>query len=357
MVNSWKKTVNSNWYPIFSEETAWVSWEIKQAFSNKTQLIDKIQDDPTFLPTYKEVVDIIRDPKRLIYDLNILTDIYPNENEIITKEIIYKIADIAQMAISNLSKLHENIMILEVGAGKWRLSFALNNELKKRWCDRYKIIATDIEPKEAMLLPIEKMSYDEAIDKYQPHIILNSRMPQIWSMLEWRDTTPEGIKERMRTHKFCENENTQLYILFWEPGIAWDPRYVRGQEILDCMSDTEINIAFIKKRLRRDKYFWNGEVLNKELLDKECERIFHLIPYISKWFKRYPNITSGRNIHNPIASAGPRNATQNFFRTDNTISKDNWEENIHGYYPKRSMTSIFIKNHELTEELKKKKLL
>jgi hypothetical protein len=47
-----------------------------------------------------------------------LTDIYPNENEIITKEIIYKIADIAQMAISNLSKLHENIMILEVGAGK-----------------------------------------------------------------------------------------------------------------------------------------------------------------------------------------------------------------------------------------------
>ena len=125
--------------------------------------------------------------------------------EMLTEEFVEALGNYTAERIKTYLQKHQgNITILEVGAGDGRLTHFLNDKLKACGLnpDQFKIVATDSGKFNIQAsFPVEKLTYQEALQKHQPQMVLCSWMPihQDW------------------TKAFREKNSVQEYILIGEP--------------------------------------------------------------------------------------------------------------------------------------------
>jgi hypothetical protein len=155
--------------------------------------IAKMQEklmDALYLPSYYEVkkyFDAV--PKYSTEDKNWRDFVDEDYKiyEIYTREFIERLSIFLADQIRELKTETRPIKILEVGAGNGRLTYFLNNSLKKLSSDSIKFIAIDSGESEIKEIfsetPVEKIDYKEALKKYKPQIVICSWMPhdEDWS--------------------------------------------------------------------------------------------------------------------------------------------------------------------------------
>lgn len=143
--------------------------------------------DPYFLPSFKELArhltafrgysrhdigewqkwnDLVSDKEHPIF-------------EFWTKEYIHALSTYLAQRVEALGGTEENpTVILEVGAGDGRLTHFLQEKMNELMPGKVKIIATDSSDwKIPLAFPVEKMSHNEALEKYKPKIVISSWMP------------------------------------------------------------------------------------------------------------------------------------------------------------------------------------
>jgi hypothetical protein len=165
--------------------------------------------DFSYLPSYNELkkyFDVV--PKYSTEDKNWREFVDEDYKlyEIYTKEFIERFSDFLVEQVKELKNGDKLITILEVGAGNGRLTYFLNDRLKKIFSDLVKFIAIDSgesEIKEAFPKTIvEKIDYREALKKYKPQIVICSWMPH---GEDW-------------TSDFRSEDSVEEYILVGEEG-------------------------------------------------------------------------------------------------------------------------------------------
>ena len=122
--------------------------------------------------------------------------------EIMTDEYVSALARYLAERISLLRLNGSPVTILEVGAGDGKLTQTLGEKLAQRSMQNIRMIAADsqewnIRP----TAPVERMSYEEALQTYNPQIVICSWMPPL---SDWSST-------------FRATPNVQEYILIGEP--------------------------------------------------------------------------------------------------------------------------------------------
>jgi hypothetical protein len=99
--------------------------------------------------------------------------------EVLNKEFISALGDYFSQRAAALGATKESpITVLEVGAGNGRLTHFLRKSLEEKCPGKINIIATDngswgLQER----FPVEKISHKEALEKYNPKIVIFSWMP------------------------------------------------------------------------------------------------------------------------------------------------------------------------------------
>lgn len=177
--------------------------------SQRERLMNNLSE-PYWLPSVKElrpVVDSFTNEKGIFklseQERNLWLDFLRNEKnpvfEIYTKEYI---EGLSKYIIGQSEKYKGNegdkVFVLEVGAGNGKLSYFLKQEISKGMENSITLKATDF-PTEYYTISspynnVEKLSYQKALEKYQPNIVLCSWMmaEEDWSK-DFRETS--SVKE------------------------------------------------------------------------------------------------------------------------------------------------------------------
>jgi|GEM_PF-4393579 hypothetical protein len=130
--------------------------------------------DPTYVPSLAEVQAAAASPEGsaaadAYYELDPRTGQY----EIWTREYIAGLGSYIARTLIDYDQ--PDATVLEVGAGHGRLSGLLRQDLGARGLAAT-VVATDIKPPRETHFPVERLSHDEALEKYQPTIALSSWM-------------------------------------------------------------------------------------------------------------------------------------------------------------------------------------
>lgn len=197
---------------------------------NSQEILRKKMEDPSFLPTRAQIIEAFKMEGYTRIDSNEWNDFldgpYRGHYEILTQEFIQRLSEYLSTRIEELSvKKNSPVIILEVGAGNGRLTYFLDQQLKKTESGKYEIIATDsgvwkIKPD----FSVEGLEVQDALSKYNPDIVVSSwetHSSHDWT--EYYEETPsvkeyiliETPREYKPTRKFTaqhleEIEETQL---------------------------------------------------------------------------------------------------------------------------------------------------
>ena len=149
------------------------------------ELMDKMLD-PFFLPPQELVYSHFRKfnaykstPEQLKWQNFMRLGEGKNIFEIWTKEYINAFGNYLAQRVEELGGTKENpIIILEVGAGDGRLTHFLQQKMNEKVPDKVRLIASDSGSWEiSPSFPVENINHKEALEKYNPKIIICSWMP------------------------------------------------------------------------------------------------------------------------------------------------------------------------------------
>lgn len=146
---------------------------------SREEIREKLKD-PLFLPTRKEITRAFASEQAISLDwmafcFNDKSPVF----ELLNEEFITALSQYLEKRINELqTSATETITILEVGAGNGRLSHFLRQQLENALPGKIKVVATDsgtwsIESS----FPVESMGHKEALETYQPQIVIFSWMP------------------------------------------------------------------------------------------------------------------------------------------------------------------------------------
>lgn len=142
------------------------------------ELREKLKD-PSFLPTHEDIFRVFgtRFEEEGWFDF-----CFDKKNpvfEFLNEEFIESFSDYLSKRSESLGATEDSpITILEVGAGNGRLSHLLQQKLTSKNSGKVSVIATDSgEWNIKTSFPVEKIDHKEALEKYQPKIVIFSWMP------------------------------------------------------------------------------------------------------------------------------------------------------------------------------------
>jgi hypothetical protein len=144
-------------------------------------------NNPFYLPKIKEILNNPKEIEQIHHRM-----IGSGEEfgyEILTEEYINKLADYITTRVEQMPP-NKGMKILELGAGKGRLSYFLKEKLREKGLEqRIKIIPTSYNPEGEIpiqpVISVEMLSYQDALAKHQPDIVISSWMP---SGEDWTET-------------------------------------------------------------------------------------------------------------------------------------------------------------------------
>lgn len=154
--------------------------EIKQ-FSERdfaNEFREKLRD-PNFLPSHEQVLRAIsfwiKEDK--FYDVCREDNIF----EFLNEEYLNALSDYFVKKISEYGMSAERpLVVLEIGSGNGKLAHFLQNKIEEKIPGQVKVLATDSkEWKIKTDFFVEKLKHYEALDKYNPDIVIVSWMPQM----------------------------------------------------------------------------------------------------------------------------------------------------------------------------------
>jgi len=227
------------------------------------ELREKLRD-PSYLPTHEDINHAFMS-KDGSFDTEAWKK-FCNDNEcyeFLNEEFISALGDYLGQRVKSLGNLNENpITILEVGAGNGRLCHFLNQKIEAQILKKINLVATDsgkgsgmgkIEP----LFPVEMMDYKDALQKYQPKIVINSWMP---SEIDF-------------TQAFRDSQSVDEYILIGEPDsgmcghswLTWGWKFY--EENLDGEEGKENEEAYEKQNKPGQAPPYMADGFESEMLD------------------------------------------------------------------------------------------
>ncbi len=179
----------------------------------KSEYLKKLED-PTYLPSREEVFQQCRE-----WLCHVFMDHYERskgkiEHEFVTQELV-------QWLMNHLENYldQERVSLLEVCAGNGRLAYHMQKSLQEKYWDKFSYHAVDNwdQNRENKLPIVENIDNDQWLEKYNPDIILCSRLP-----LHPYDRLPKGFTDKFDELKYREHKNDQeekelgeMYIVFW----------------------------------------------------------------------------------------------------------------------------------------------
>jgi len=197
-------------YPVVEYNPEPFVKESREPKDTEQSIMMKKLSDPSYLPTHEELENYFLQIEKYTpeYDVWIKTvrDKKQPLFEIYTQEYIEKLADALCSDVKKYGYAEGNLLtILEVGAGAGKLTHFLQKKIEEKFKGKVKIIATDsgkleINPAFPKETPVEKMDYKDALEKYNPTIVLCSWLPR---GEDW-------------TEDFRKNNNVKEYILIGE---------------------------------------------------------------------------------------------------------------------------------------------
>lgn len=166
--------------------------------------------DPTYVPSLAEVQAAEATPEGRAaaedyYNLDLRTGQY----EIWTQEYIAGLGSYVARTLTGYGQ--PGATVLEVGAGHGRLSGLLRQDLGARGLGA-SVVATDIKPPRETYFPVERIGHEEALEKYQPTLVIAS-----WMLVrhDW-------------TRAMRKTPSVRDYILIGMPDITSTPSAWRG---------------------------------------------------------------------------------------------------------------------------------
>lgn len=189
--------------------------------------------DPAYLPTYAEVQRVFRfepanpeygrltDFSRFLPQVFGETQGMPGVNEYYTREYISELGSYMVDRLRQLGGTPERpIQMLEIAAGQGRLSYFLRQELNRRLEEAnlgpiYQLATTDLYPASApnrpQLSDIEALGYEEALQKYNPQIVLAAWMPNAEKRGQKLVVLPDW------TETIRATDSVQEYVMIGDP--------------------------------------------------------------------------------------------------------------------------------------------
>ncbi len=153
------------------------------------EVLKEKMKNPEFLPTHDQIFQAFKMEGYNRFDtsewMDFLNGPYKHSYEIINQEFIKELGSYISGRLRQL-QTEESLTILEVGAGNGRLSHFLEDEIKKQGTkEKAKIIATDSDSWEIKpAFPVENIEVKEALNKYNPDIVICSWMSS-YPMQDW----------------------------------------------------------------------------------------------------------------------------------------------------------------------------
>ena len=141
------------------------------------ELREKLKD-PSFLPSHKDIFHVFGSKPGKGW-LDFCFDKINPVFEFLNEEFLESFSDYLSKRSESLGATKDSpITILEVGAGNGRLSHFLQKKLESKIPGKVKVIATDSGGWNIKTsFPVEKIDHKEALEKYQPKIVIFSWMP------------------------------------------------------------------------------------------------------------------------------------------------------------------------------------
>ena len=137
--------------------------------------------DPLVLPSYQAVAEAFRGQTQGEYEFWSFCNFAPSF-EVLTKEYV---EDLASYLLNRINQFQgigiSEPRILEIAAGDGRLAYFLQTSFVESQREDVRIIAIDDRSWKQPIknhFPVEQMSYQEALLKIRPHIVICSWMPQ-----------------------------------------------------------------------------------------------------------------------------------------------------------------------------------
>lgn len=152
--------------------------QVERELTSK-ELREKLRD-PSYLPTYEDILCAFKKKGPFSHEWS--NFLFNEENpvfELLNKEFIDAFGDYLIQRVENFSVTeNEPLTILEVGAGNGRLTYFLQQKFEQKIPGKVKIVATDSGAWELKaFFPVEQLNHKEALEKYQPKIVIFSWMP------------------------------------------------------------------------------------------------------------------------------------------------------------------------------------
>ena len=183
--------------------------------------------DPTYVPSLAEVQEALADPEgeKAITAYH-QVDPRTGQYEMWTREYIAGLSDYIVRTLIHYDQ--PSATVLEVGAGHGRLSGLLRQNIGARGLDTL-VVATDIKPPRETHFPVETLSCKQALQEYEPTIVLSS-----W-MLSGHDWT----KAMRRTPSVLD------YILIGVPKITATPEAWQGYDSPEAGQFAPIELSYL----------------------------------------------------------------------------------------------------------------
>ena len=143
------------------------------------ELREKLRD-PSYLPTHEDIGHAFKSEEIFSYEWHRFCLDKDNPIfEFLNEEYVNAFSDYLSQRVESLGASEDSpITILEVGAGNGRLSHFLQQRLEAKFPGKVKMIATDSgEWSLKTAFPVETIGHKEALQKYQPKIVVFSWMP------------------------------------------------------------------------------------------------------------------------------------------------------------------------------------
>ncbi len=167
----------------------------------REQIREKMKD-PKFLPTRVELIKACEDEATHRYSDNEFSELvsfggmYQNQYEILTQEFV---ESLSKYFSERIKKYYSDkpITLLEIGAGKGRLSHFIQEELNKSIQGKFNIIATDSgKSKFQPDFPVTIKDAKESLKEYNPDIVFASFIPNMGTY-DWTEDieNTESVKE------------------------------------------------------------------------------------------------------------------------------------------------------------------